>query len=117
MFGLQVNKGYAEIKSEIKQALKEHFDDRIGSFSVFGQTDTPYSMFSMQFKMYDYFFVILNYDRGAFGCAIVNGELGIGLPNSQEWYDEADMITFCKELQKQLELRIPDKFLEYKGWK
>lgn len=116
MFGLQ-NKGYETIKNEMKKALKAHFKDQIGSFTIFEQTDTPYTMFSMQFQMYKYFNVILNYDRGAFGCAIVAGDEGIGLDNSQQWYDKADMNIFLKELQQQLELRIPDKFLEYNGWK
>ncbi|WP_240189983.1 hypothetical protein [Bacillus sp. P14.5] len=114
--GLQ-SKGYESIKNEIKNALKKHFDDRIGSFSVFSQTDIPYTMFSLQFTAYNYFNVILNYDRGSFGCSIVTGDAGIGLKNSQKWYDEADLDVFCKELREQLELRIPDKFLEYHGWK
>lgn len=41
----------------------------------------------------------------------------INLDNSQKLYDKADMNIFLKELQQQLELRIPDKFLEYNGWK
>ncbi|MBM7542023.1 hypothetical protein [Amphibacillus cookii] len=41
----------------------------------------------------------------------------IELKNSQEWYDKADMDVFCQELQEQLELRIPDKFLGHYGWK
>ncbi|BAC15324.1 hypothetical protein [Oceanobacillus iheyensis HTE831] len=110
-------KGYGEIKKEVKKALKAHFDDKIGTFNVFGQTDTPYTMFNMQFEMYNYFNVIFNYDRGRMGCVLVNGEYGIGLYNSQKWYDQADMNLFCKELQEQVELRIPDKFLEYNGWK
>ena len=116
MLGLQ-SKGYHVIKSEIKKALKSHFGNRIGSFTTFEQTDHPYTMFSIQFQMYNYFNVILNYDRGAFGCAIVAGDMGIGLDSSQKWYDKADMNIFLKELQQQLELRIPDKFLEYNGWK
>ncbi|MFL0251967.1 hypothetical protein ACJDT4_16225 [Clostridium neuense] len=39
------------------------------------------------------------------------------LKNSQKWYEKADFDIFCKELQQQLELRIPDKFLEAYGWK
>jgi len=39
----------------------------------------------MHFQMYNYFNVILNYDRGAFGCAIVTGDVGIRLDNSQKW--------------------------------
>jgi hypothetical protein len=116
MFGLQ-NKGFEIIKGEIKNALKGHFQDKIGSFSVFGQTDTPYTMFSMQFTLYNYFNIILNYNRGAFGCSIINGDVGISLENSQEWYDKADFDVFLKELEQQIELRIPDKFLEFNGWK
>ena len=114
MLGLQ-SKGYHVIKSEIKKALKSHFGNRIGT--TFEQTDHPYTMFSIQFQMYNYFNVILNYDRGAFGCAIVAGDVGIRLDNSQKWYDKVDMNVFLQELQQQLELRIPDKFLEYNGWK
>ncbi|TGA98521.1 hypothetical protein E4665_08360 [Sporolactobacillus shoreae] len=84
---------------------------------LYGQTDTPYTMFNLQLIMYKYFNVILNYDRGAFGCSIINGEAGISLENSQSWYDEADMNVFCKELQQQIGLMIPDKFLEHYGWK
>lgn len=45
------------------------------------------------------------------------GNKKIPLKNSRKWYDKADMNTFFKELQEQLELRIPDKFLKYNGWK
>src|SRR5699024_3082024 len=116
MLGVQ-SKGYHVIKSEIKKALKSHFGNRIGRFTTFEQTDHPYTMFSIQFQIYKYFNVILNYDRGAFGCAIVTGDVGNRLDSSQKWYDKADMNVFLRELQQQLELRIPDKFLEYNGWK
>ncbi|MEC5425164.1 hypothetical protein QGM71_16885 [Virgibacillus sp. C22-A2] len=111
------NRGYEVIKDEIKNELKGYFKDKIGSFSIYEQTDTPYTMFSMQFTMYNYFNIVLNYDRGAFGCAIINGEVGISLKSSQKWYDKADMTIFLKELEQQIELRIPDKFLEFHGWK
>lgn len=111
------NKGYEEIKNELKVSLKEYFKNRIGTFSIYNQTDTPYTMFNMEFEMYNYFNVILNYDRGSFGCVIVNGNAGFEIENSQKWYDTADMDIFLKELKEQLELRIPDKFLEYNGWK
>src|SRR5699024_4322503 len=116
MLGLKSKRSNC-IKSEIKKALKSHFGNTIGSFTTFEQTNHPYTMFSIQFQMYNYFNVILNYDRGAFGCAIITGDVGIRLDSSQKWYDKADMNVFLQELQQQLELRIPDKFLEYNGWK
>lgn len=72
----------------------------------------------IRFKAYDYFIVLFNYDKGVIGCSIQYGENSfISLENSQKWYEKADFDVFCKELKKQLELRIPDKFLEANGWK
>ncbi|WP_430535973.1 hypothetical protein [Listeria rocourtiae] len=114
---MQLNKSEL-LASKISDELKERLGDRISSaFSFSRLQEEPWIEFSVEFEAYNFFNIILNYDRGAFGCAIVNGDLGIALPNSQEWYDQADMSIFCEELQKQLELRIPDKFLEYNGWK
>jgi|SRR5690625_1140465 len=117
MIGLQHN-SYQEITTYLKRKLIDHFQNKIGTtFSIFNQTDEPYTMFNMQFTMYNYFNILLNYDRGAFGCVIINGNYGIGIDSSQKWYDTADIDIFLQELQQQIELRIPDKFLEYYGWK
>lgn len=39
----------------------------------------------------------------------------ISLENSQKWWEEADISVFLEELQQEIELRIPEKFLEAKG--
>src|SRR5690625_1621046 len=117
MIGLQ-HSSYEEITTYLKKKLIDHFQNKIGTtFSIFNQTNVPYTMFNMQLTMYKYFNVILNYDRGSFGCSIINGDTGISLDNSQKWYDTADMNVFLQELKQQIELRIPDKFLEFHGWK
>lgn len=117
MFGLQKNKGYKMISEELMNALDDYFGDRLDCFVVSNQMDTPHTEFRIEFEMYKFFNVVLEYDRGCFGCSIQSGEVLIGLENSQEWYDTADMKKFLKELEFQLELRIPDKFLKYHGWK
>lgn len=74
--------------------------------------------FSIDFNAYNYFRVIIRYERGRIGCSLKYGEhVYIGLPNSQKWYDNIDMDKFLEELQQELELRIPDKYLEAHGWK
>ena len=117
MDGLQ-NKESESIQDELMKGLKKYFNNKItSSYTVLHMTDTPYVMFSFSFIMYDCFNVVLNYDRGRFGCHLVIGEKKIPIKNSQKWYDTADMNIFYEELEQQLELRIPDKFLEYYGWK
>lgn len=62
--------------------------------------------------------ILFSYDKGRIGCSIQYGEKAfIQLDNSQKWYEETDFEIFCEELQKQIELRIPDKYLEANGWK
>lgn len=111
------NKNSETISYEIINRLSDYFQKRIDDFMVSEITDTPYIMFRIEFVMYKYFNVVLNYDRGSFGCSIINGNRYLPLENSQSWYDKADMNIFLKELEEQIKLRIPDKFLEFNGWK
>ncbi|MEI3604977.1 hypothetical protein SPD48_04675 [Pseudogracilibacillus sp. SE30717A] len=111
------NNSCETIIDDLIENLESYFDEKVEDFVILDKTNVPYVMFNIRFTMYKYFNVILNYDRGAYGCAIINGDLGIDLENSQQWYDIADMDVFLQELEQQIELRIPDKFLEYHGWK
>ena len=64
----------------------------------------------------DYFVLVFNYDRGHFGCNIVYGNDAIALLNSIEWDDDCDFTIFWKEIDEQIRLRIPDKYLQAHGW-
>ena len=112
------NRTADEISDIVVDMLIEKFKEKMEDFEIFNISETLYKTFSIRFKAYDYFIVLFNYDRGIIGCSIQYGERTfIGLENSQKLYEKADFDVFCKELQEQLELRIPDKFLEANGWK
>lgn len=101
---------------EIINELSMYFEDKVDGYTIFNQIDKPHTEFSIAFSLYNFFNIILNYDRGRFGCNINFGDNGIEIENSQKWYDQSDMKMFCKELDEQIRLRIPDKFLIYNGW-
>ena len=111
------NKKAEQIEDIIIEGFKNKFGDKVNNIHILESTDIPYTMISLEFEMYNYFNLRFNYDRGSFGCCIINGKYGIGLKNSQEWFDKADLEIFFEDLKEQIELRIPDKFLEYHGWK
>lgn len=111
------SKGYEIIKTELKDALKRHFGDAIEDFMMSAYTDTPHVMFRLEFTVYRFFNVVLEYDRGRFGCCIPSGNIMISLLNSQKWYGEADLEKYCEELDEQIRLRIPDKYLIFNNWK
>ena len=96
---------------------REKMGDKVDNFCIFNvDDDVNHRAFSIDFEAYNYFAIRLNYDQGRFGCNIISGERMIGLNNSQGWWDEADFDVFLIELQKELELRIPAKYLQAHGW-
>ena len=96
---------------------REKMGDKVDNFCIFNvNDDVNHRAFSIDFEAYNYFVIRLNYDQGRFGCNIISGERMIALNNSQGWWDEADFDVFFKELQKELELRIPDEYLRAHGW-
>lgn len=69
--------------------IRDYFEDKVGQFVILdANDDVNHRMFSIQFVAYNYFNIILNYERGRFGCSIRNGEYYISLDNSQKWYIE-----------------------------
>lgn len=116
MFGLR-NNDYEIIVYELEEKLKEYFENKIGTFTLSNHRNIPYPEFSLEFELYNFYNIILNYDRGRFGCAILYSESrGAGLPNSQQWYDKADLDIFVRELDEEIRLGIPDKYLKHYGW-
>ena len=106
-----------QMASDFCDVIMERFGERVDDFVILDVIEDPnWRAFSVKFKAYNYFPIRLNYDRGRFGCCISFGEYGIGLDNSQEWWDTADFDIFFDDLERELELRIPDKFLKAKGW-
>ena len=96
---------------------REKMGDKVDNFCIFNvNDDVNHRAFSIDFEAYNYFVIRLNYDQGRFGCNIISGERMIALNNSQEWWDEANFDIFFMELQKELELRIPDEYLQAHGW-
>ena len=96
---------------------REKMGDKVDNFCIFNvNDDVNHRAFSIDFEAYNYFVIRLNYDQGRFGCNIISGERMIALNNSQEWWDEANFDIFFMELQKELELRIPDEYLRAHGW-
>lgn len=111
------NKSSDTLSDEIIEYLSDYFKEKLGSFSVYNLKDEPYKTFNITFDAYNYFIITFSYNRGSIGCSISQGKYGLNLETSQKWYDQVDMDIFLKELEQQIELRIPDKFLEFHGWK
>lgn len=105
------------IAMSFNKMAREKMEGKVTGFCIFNVNENAnHREFSVDFMAYNYFPIRLNYEKGRFGCCIILGEKSIAIQNSQQWWDEADFDLFFKELQTELELRIPDKFLKAHGW-
>ena len=112
------NKSASDMANEIVDDLVEKFDDTMKDFTIQNiDEDENHKTFEIKFIAYNYFVCLISFERGRFGCSIKNGEFYIPLDNSQKWYDTANFDIFYKEIDEEIKLRIPDKYLEKKGWK
>lgn len=96
---------------------KSFFGDAIKDFVVKTSTDVPSVMVSMEATVYNYFVIYLSYERSNLGASIVGGNgvlLHLVFCPFEE--DQDDFSDFLTSLDKELRLRIPDKYLAAKGW-
>lgn len=99
------------------QIAREKLGNKVSHFSIFNVNDDKnHRQFSITFEAYNYFIIRVNYDNGRFGCCILQGNGFIGLKNSQMWWETADFDIFFSELDEELKIRIPDKFLIANNW-
>jgi len=116
VFGVK-NKSVQQIYKDIITVLRDYFNDRIEGYSIYDITDDPYQMFTISFTLYNYYNLVLKYNRGKIEFVIlVNKYDGISLKISQTWLDKADLNVLCKELDEMVRIRIPDKYLAYYNW-
>ncbi len=99
--------------------LRKNFVEKVDGCCIFDVIDDENNRkFSIEFYFYDYFEMQFDYDKGEIKCGIRCGDKSIiWLENSQKNFETMDFDVFCDELKREVELRIPDKFLESKGWK
>ena len=111
------NKSVQQIYKDIITVLRDYFNDRIEGYSIYDITDDPYQMFTISFTLYNYYNLVLKYNRGKIEFVIlVNKYDGISLKISQTWLDKADLNVLCKELDEMVRIRIPDTYLAYYNW-
>ncbi len=104
-----------EISKKIREIMGNRTDKQ-GIYDVVHESN--HYEFKIRFVAYDYFAVVFQYEQGIVDCYIECGEQeSIFLVKGRDCYSATDLNDCFSEIKKELELRIPDKFLVAKGWK
>ncbi len=101
---------------EIIEKIKSFFGNKVDNIRIKGEIYLNPESFEIEFEAYKYFSVYFCYDCG-FCFSIKSGDYYISLLGCQKDYESDNFDKFLEEFQKELELRIPDKFLTKYGWK
>ncbi len=107
-----------ELAKGVQSALRGYFADRATGFGVTNLVDNPSHLrFSVLFEVYDYLPLIFTYDRGSFAVAVDYGRRSVAIqPDDGVWapFDQFDLVL--TQIDREARLRIPEKYLEAKGW-
>ncbi|BAJ74804.1 hypothetical protein MTES_1840 [Microbacterium testaceum StLB037] len=117
MAGSLSDKPAVDLAREFVSAFRGFFGDRVGRFSVKDIVDGDgHTEFSVLFDIYAFFPLRFNFDRGAFGFSIDYGERGISVEPVTGWPEFTDLSLVATELDREIRMRIPERFLEDRGW-
>ncbi len=104
---------------EISRKIREIMENRTDNHGIYDVVhESNHYEFKINFIAYDYFAVVFQYEQGIISCYIECGEQeSIFLVKDRGCYSDTDLNDCFSEIKKELELRIPDKYLVAKGWK
>lgn len=101
--------------------LSEHFKSTVKSYVVKRATDVPHTEILIRFIAYEYFVIDLLIEKNKIFFSIKEGDVVLklvksNLKESHEMDKNRIGVLVLDELNKEIRLRIPDKYLVAKGW-
>ena len=97
---------------------QEYFGDKAADFIIKEVLNAPGHMeFEINFSLYNYADISVSYENGGIGGSIWLGKYPKGLSARADYFRNVDFNRFFREIQEEVELWIPDKYLKAKGWK
>lgn len=117
IFGMQQN-NFNDIRIDTGKKIKKIFGNKIRGIEYYDVVEEAgHWSFKIGFFAYDYFYVVFTYELDVIGFSIEvgNGRL-ISVMNTHNCYSNTDMEAYIRRIVEELELRIPDKYLQTHGW-
>lgn len=103
-----------DLEDVLIDKLDEHFKGAVKDYVVKESTDTPFLQLTLEMTLYNYFVVRVTVEKNTMFFSVVQSGFLLQLFNSQ--LSDSEINTFPSKLEKEIRLRIPDKYLQAKGW-
>ena len=112
------NKTADEMSDIVADILFDKFEDKIRDCVIYDIVEEGNNKsFNIDFQAYNFYEIKLSYKNGKINWSIkFDDKTTIGIKKDVIVYSETNLNLFFEEMQKELEMRIPDKFLQANGW-
>ena len=107
-----------ELARETRKKFRKVFTDKVETITAYDIDDKPdHRTFKLNFAAYNYFWVEFDYENDWCEFFIVlNEAYKQSLYSKTKFSEIIDWDAYLTEIMKEIELRIPEKFLKAKGW-
>ena len=102
---------------EFNRKVRQYFGKKVDDFAILETADAPDGVeFIVQFNMYGYADISVTCVNGELSAHALQGKSPKDLSVKVK-YKSNSYRRFFRKMQKEVALRIPDKYLIAKGWK
>lgn len=110
----------AEKADNIISSLQDYYKEGgVTDISLTGLKEKPYRTFSVDFMVYNFFPMRLNYEGDDFGMSVMCGRKGMRIKTPNQWnrYDDVkDWREYWKKVDEDLRMRVLDEVLKAQSW-
>ena len=108
------NRTIEEMEDLLIDEFVKFWGNRVKDFVVSNSTDVPYRMLNIEFTLYNYILIRIILEHNSVFFSDVSK--GICLNLLPIAIDVCEVSRCLKEIDSEVRLRIPDKYLRAKGW-
>ncbi|GAA0109023.1 MULTISPECIES: hypothetical protein [Clostridium] len=103
---------------KITMTLRANMNDRVDDCTIYDVIeDNNNKSFNIDFQAYKFYKIKLSYKNGKINWGIkFDDKTIIDIKKDISVDNEINLEMFYQEMKEQLEMRIPDKFLQANGW-
>lgn len=109
-FGMQSD----NLEDLLIDKLDKYFNGAVKDYVIKESTDTPFLQLTIEMTVYNYFVVRVTIEKNTMFFSIVQS--GFLLLLYRAPLSDNDLNNAPPTLDKEIRLRIPDKYLQAKGW-
>ncbi|QOV28875.1 hypothetical protein INT50_09340 [Vibrio diabolicus] len=103
-----------EIEASLVTQISDYWGNAADDFCTSESTNIPFQRFVLEFSLYRYSVIRITFERNSLFFSEVSKGISFSILSRKVSYQ--DLFDTFAEIDEEVRLRIPDKYLVAKGW-